>query len=134
MPPPPIHCQAYNVRHCVIFPYEHHKCGHVHTFFFSFFQTDDNKAWTSETVEYDFMVTVEEFPDSEYIGKYVVSVVGPTKCVLIKRVVLLFQGVHSVLYTCVATCSQLAPVIELKEGNSQYSTGLFNCYFFFCAY
>lgn len=74
-------------------------------------------------VQYNFTVTVEEFPDSEYVGKYIVSVVGPTKCVLMKSGLLLFQGVHRVLYTYVATCSQLVPIIKLKEGNSQSSTG-----------
>ena len=36
-----------------------------------FFQTSDDKAWTSETVQYNFIVTKEEFHDIDpnYIGK-----------------------------------------------------------------
>lgn len=67
-------------------------CTHVSFLLLSFFQVDDN-TWTSETVQYNFTVIKEEFPDSDpkYISKYVVSAVGPAKCVLIKRGVLLFQ-------------------------------------------
>ena len=84
----------------MIFPYECHKCGHVHTLFFSFFQTEDKKAWTSNMVQYNFTVTEKEFPDSKYNnGKYVVSVVGQLNVPQLKEVSS-FHGVHSV-YTLV---------------------------------
>ena len=60
-------------------------CTHVSLFFFCcflLFQVDNN-AWTSETVQYNFTVMEEDFPDIDpkFISKYVVSVVGPAKCV-----------------------------------------------------
>lgn len=43
--------------------------GDVNYVTFSFMQTSDGKAWTSEMVQYNFTVTNEEFPDSEFIGR-----------------------------------------------------------------